>query len=401
MTAQDLRPHRAAVSMSALRRWLFGAALAFAIVAPSVAAAPASAETTWLCKPGLASNPCLNSEEATVRLDGGASFIQQSQPAKRPPVDCFYVYPTVSSQLAINASEKIDPEEDAIAESQASRFSQVCQVYAPIYPQLTIPAINGAFGPLPPEASVKAYTGVVSAFLEYLARYNNGRGFELIGHSQGSAMLEQLIKEQIEPNPALRKRLVGAIVLGGQVIVPEGKNVGGTFKTIPGCSVAGQTGCVVAYSSFLEEPPEKALFGRATAILGGSLPEVEHPQVLCVNPTVLLQGHFTGPSLSYYPTFNAFGGEFPGFLAEPVQAPKAATPWVATPAQYLSRCEARNGASWLQLTPSDPKDTRTETVLVNTLGPTWGQHLVDVNAQLGNLVAAVGLQGAAYLLTHP
>ena len=373
---------------------------AAAFMVSGLAASAASAETTWLCKPGLANNPCLNSEETTVRLDGGATFVEHAKPAKEPPIDCFYVYPTVSSQGTINANEEIDPEEIAIAESQASRFSQVCKVYAPIYPQLTIPAINGYLGEVKPENSVKAYTGVATAFLEYIARYNDGRGFELIGHSQGSAMLEQLIKEMIETKPALRKQLVGAIVLGGQVIVPEGKNVGGTFKTIPGCSVVGQTGCVVAYSSFLEEPPANALFGRATTILGGSLPEVEHPQVLCVNPTVLAQGHYAGPSLSYYPTFNAFGGKFPGDLEPYVQAPKAPTPWVATPAQYSAKCEARNGASWLQLTPTDPKDTRTETVLVNTLGPLWGQHLVDVNAQLGNLVVDVGLQSVGYLLTH-
>ena len=382
------------------RAWLVAAVGAAALMVSGLVAASASAETTWLCRPGLASNPCLNSEETTVRLDGGATFVEHAKPAKEPPIDCFYVYPTVSSQGTINANEEIDPEEIAIAESQASRFSQVCKVYAPIYPQLTIPAINGYLGEVKPENSVKAYAGVARAFLEYIARYNDGRGFELIGHSQGSAMLEQLIKEVIETKPALRKQLVGAIVLGGQVIVPEGKNVGGTFKTIPGCSVVGQTGCVVAYSSFLEEPPANALFGRATTILGGSLPEVEHPQVLCVNPTVLAQGHYAGPSLSYYPTFNAFGGKFPGDLGPYVQAPKAPTPWVATPAQYSAKCEARNGASWLQLTPTDPKDTRTETVLVNTLGPLWGQHLVDVNAQLGNLVVDVGLQSVGYLLTH-
>ncbi len=401
MTAPGSRSRGTVISVSGLRSWLVVSALACVWIVPSVAAAPASAETTWLCKPGLAGDPCLNSEEATVRLDGGAKFVEHAQPAKNPPIDCFYVYPTVSSQPTINASEVVGPEEVAIAESQASRFSQVCKVYAPIYPQLTIPAINGFLGEVTPADSAKAYVGVATAFLEYISRYNDGRGFELIGHSQGSAMLEQLIKEQIEPNPTLRKHLVGAIVLGGQVIVPEGKNVGGTFKTIPGCSVAGQTGCVIAYSSFIEEPPANALFGRATAILGGGLPEVEHPQVLCVNPTILAQGHFAGPSLSYYPTFNAFGGTFPGLLGPVVQAPKAPTPWVATPAQYSAKCEARNGASWLGLTPNDPKDTRTETVLVNTLGPEWGQHLVDVNAQLGNLVPAVGLQGAAYLLTHP
>jgi hypothetical protein len=390
-------------------RWLVLVALsASALCVGAVAASSASAETTWLCRPGLASNPCLNSEEATVRLDGGATFVGRAQPANNPPIDCFYVYPTVSGQFRANSTEAIEPEETAIAESQASRFSQVCKVYAPMYPQLTLPALNKVPGIKveEPEDSVKAYLGVQNAFVEYLDKYNQGRGFELVGHSQGSGVLEALIKNVIEPNPALRKQLVGAVIPGGQVIVPEGKKVGGTFKTIPGCSVAGQTGCVVAYSSFLEEPPEKALFGRATT-LGGGLPEVEHPQVLCVNPTVLVQGPFAGPALSYYPTFNAFGGKFPEplFLGPVVQAPKAPTPWVATPGQYSARCEARNGASWLQLTPRNPNDTRTETVLVNTIPKVegqqvWGQHLVDINAMLGNLVFDVGVQGGVYLLTH-
>jgi hypothetical protein len=356
----------------------------------------------------------LNSEETTVRLNGGATFVEHAQPANNPPIDCFYVYPTVSGQFTANSTEAIEPEEEAIAESQASRFSQVCKVYAPMYPQLTLPALNKFPGITveQPADSIKAYLRVQNAFLEYLAKYNHGRGFELIGHSQGSAMLESLIQNVIEPNPALRNQLVGADILGGQVIVPEGKNVGGTFKTIPGCSVAGQTGCVVAYSSFLEEPAAHALFGRPTTL--GGAPPPPGSRVLCVNPTVLAEGGpNAGPARSYYPTFNTFEGKFPEphFLGPVVQVPKAPTPWVATPGQYSAQCEARNGASWLQLTPIDPEDTRTETVLKNTIPPVevapgkfeqvWGQHLVDVNAMLGNLVTHVRVQRDAYLLTHP
>jgi hypothetical protein len=226
--------------------------------------------------------------------------------------------------------------------------------------------------------------------------FNKGRGFELIGHSQGSAMLEQLIKERIDPNPALRKQLVGAQILGGQVIVPEGHTSGGTFQNVPACQVVGQLGCVVAYSSFLKEPPADALFGRPTGIIGGGVPEVENPQVLCVNPTVLAQGPHAGPALSYYPTLNAFGGKFPGLLGAVVQAPKAPTPWVATPAEYSAQCEARNGASWLQLNKVSESDAREP--ILETLGPRWGTHLVDVNAALGNLVRLVGVQSAAYQL---
>ena len=374
---------------------------AAALAVAAIAAGSASASTTWLCRPGLANNPCLSSEQATVVLGNGASFIENAKPAANAPIDCFYVYPTVSSQLSENANEEIDPEETAIAESQASRFSQVCKVYAPIYPQLTIPAINTPGG-VTPAGAAKAYIGVLSAFEEYLLRYNNGRGFELIGHSQGSAMLEQLIKERIDTNPALRKQLVGAVILGGNVIVPEGKNVGGTFKTVPGCRFVTQPGCVIAYSSFLREPPNPSLFGRPGSplpSLGGGSEPLEHPQVLCVNPTLPLQAPFAGPAFSYYPTFNAYGGHFPGLLGAVVQAPKASTPWVATPAEYSAQCEARNGASWLQLNLNNENDARER--IEETLGPLWGTHLVDVNVALGNLVADVGVQGASYLFTHP
>ncbi len=365
---------------------------AFALLA-LVGVPAASAESTWLCRPGLASNPCLNSEETTVELADGKSFVEKAKPAKSPPIDCFYVYPTVSSQFTQNANEEIDPEELAIAESQASRFSQVCKVYAPIYPQLTIPAINTPGG-VTPEGSAKAYIGVLKAFEEYLARFNNGRGFELIGHSQGSAMLEQLIREQIDPNPALRKQLVGAEILGGQVIVPEGQSEGGTFQNVPACHSIGQTGCVVAYSSFLQEPPNPSNFGRPGSLLGGAPVEVANPQVLCVNPTILVQGPHSGPTLAYYPTLNAYGGKFPGLLGPVVQAPKASTPWVAAPAEYNARCEARNGASWLQLNLNDESDPRER--ILETLGPLWGTHLVDVNVALGNLVGVVGIQSLVY-----
>jgi hypothetical protein len=233
--------------------WILGA-VACAMAVPALAAGTASAKTIWLCRPGLSSNPCLNDETATVELGNGSSFIEQAKPASNPPIDCFYVYPTVSSQFTENATEVIEPEEEAIAEAQASRFSQVCNVYAPIYPQLTIPAITPPNKPTS-AGSLKAYIGVLTAFKEYLLHFNNGRGFELIGHSQGSAMLEQLIKEQIDPNPALHKQLVGAEILGGNVIVPEGKTVGGVVPDRPCMPGRGPDG---VRGGVLELPPRTA-----------------------------------------------------------------------------------------------------------------------------------------------
>jgi Protein of unknown function (DUF3089) len=365
-------------------------------------AATASAESVWLCRPGLAHNPCLNSEETTVELGNGKSFVENPKPAANPPIDCFYVYPTVSSQFAANATETIEPEEEAIAEAQASRFSQVCKVYAPIYPQITIPALNTP-GLVTKESAEKAFGGVLAAFEEYLIRFNGGRGFALIGHSQGSAMLEVLLQEVVEKNPLLKAKLVSATIPGGNVIVPGGKTVGGTFKNTPLCQSSFEIGCVTAYSTFLKEPPNPSNFGRVESPilgLGGGPPAgVENPQVACTDPTIpVLQAQtqhaLTGPALSYYPT-----KPFPGLLAPFVQVPKASTPWVATPAEYLAQCRSNKGATWLQLTPSQNEDPRER--LIETLGPLWGTHLVDVNVVLGNLVPQVGVQGAAYKLIHP
>ena len=75
----------------------------------------------------------------------------------------------------------------------------------------------------------------LAAWRDYLAHYNHGRGFVLIGHSQGAYILERLIREQIEGSPALRKRLVSAILLGGSVSVEKGSDTGGTFRKLPVC----------------------------------------------------------------------------------------------------------------------------------------------------------------------
>lgn len=321
-----------------------------------------------------------------VQTDGEASVENAKRNAKAP-IDCFYVYPTVSEQKSENANLEIELQETQIAIDQASRFSQDCKVYAPMYPQITLAALNG--GPVSPEASVKAYLGVRAAFVEYLTKYNKGRGFVLIGHSQGSLMLEALIKEFIDTTPALHKQLVSALLMGGNVLVPEGKLVGGTFETVPACQAADETHCVIAYSTFLKEPPEGSFFGRPSSPLlgGGSNPGM---QVLCVNPTLLNQTGGAGPLLPYATT-----AAFPGTLGFFTQTPTGTTPWVASPGEYTAQCHNENGASWLQVNPVGTAVDPAEYV-VESLGPDWGLHLYDVDIAIGNLIKTVAIQSQAY-----
>ena len=196
-------------------------------------AASAEPKFKWLCKPGRANDPCQTSlRTETVSKDESLGFSTPKALTRlRNKVDCFYVYPTVSSQPGPNADLTEGPEISGIAEQQAARFAPGCRMFAPIYRQYTIAAIFGS--QITQEVSEIAYGSVKAAWNEYLKKYNKGRGIVLIGHSQGTGHLEQLISETFDRKPNLRKRLVSAVLIGGNVIVRKGKRTGGSFNRVP------------------------------------------------------------------------------------------------------------------------------------------------------------------------
>ncbi|HXQ58888.1 MAG TPA: hypothetical protein VN799_02285, partial [Acidimicrobiales bacterium] len=105
-------------------------------------------------------------------------------------------------------------------------------------------------------------------------------------------------------------------------------------------------------------------------------------EVLCTNPADLAGG--SGPLDPYFLR--------PG---PTVAGAVVSTPWVEYPALYTAQCENAAGASWLQVSDiAQAGDTRPR--VTETLGPTWGLHLDDVNLALGNLVQIVAGQEAAY-----
>jgi hypothetical protein len=349
---------------------LLAVAATFVVFAPA-----ASAKTVWLCKPGLRHDACTRSMTATVEAASGAAGVQHASPARKPKIDCFYVYPTVSGQKGNVANRHIDPEETVVAIAQASRFSQTCRVFAPMYRQLTTSGILG--NPTPAQQNV-GYRDVVAAWHDYLKHFNRGRGVVLIGHSQGSFVLDRLVRNEVDRKASERRRLVSALLIGGQIQVPTGKTVGGDFKHVPACTRGTQLGCVVGYSTFDTVPPANSLFGR-TGNAGR--------QILCVNPASLSGDK--GKLLSYFPTVAE-----PGPLA-PVTTPqfKAPTPWVFVPNLYSAQCMNQGGASWLQINhvPNDPRP-----IVPPSLGPTWGLHLADMQLAMGNLVKLVKIEGKAY-----
>lgn len=342
----------------------------------------ASAKVVWLCRPGAHPNPCNVSLSTTVFSPRLRKLrVEHPVAVKHPAVDCFYVYPTVSDQTTTNANLDIDPEERSIALFQVARYSQYCRVFAPMYRQITVPALDSGNKETPAELALPI-KDVETAFATFLKTYSHGRGFVLIGHSQGSFVLEQLIAKEIDPHPALRRRLVSAILLGGNVLVKKGTGVGGTFKHIPACRSDSQLGCVIAYSSFDQTPPADSLFGRST---------VAGDQVLCTNPAALAGGSALADPI--FPT----APFAPGTLIAGANAllhltqPKASTEFFTEPNAYSTRCSSAHGANVLQITALHGAQVPSPSPT-----PEWGLHLIDANIEMGNLLTVMAHEAAAY-----
>jgi Protein of unknown function (DUF3089) len=346
--------------------------------------------TTWLCKPGIPDNPCEPGFGTTViSPTGGIVGTSTVKPdPNRKKTDCFYVYPTVSDDKTANSDLSIDPEERSIALYQAARYGLDCRVFAPMYRQLTLGSILSGT-PIPPDAAQIAYGDVLAAWKSYLRNYNHGRGVVLIGHSQGSFVLRELIRQAVDPKKNVRKRLVSAILLGGDVTVAAGRNVGGDFKNIPGCTKPTQFGCVMAFSTFDAPVPDDTKFGRPSDVGGTGLPTTG--DVLCTNPAALRGG--SALLTSVFPTAPFAPGTTIGIATGAVgqNTPTGVTtPWFQVQG-YTGACDAANNAHVLQISPVGGAPT-----LHAVPDATWGLHLVDANIALGNLTSDVSKQAKAW-----
>src|SRR4051794_2548563 len=131
------------------RRISRGAAAA-AVVATLAAAGSAPAAAKGLGGPGAAPQPPPRGLSTTFYRGWDArAGTATPRRGRDQGVDCFYVYPTVSNQQSRLATKRVDPEIRSIALYQAARFSQLCRVYAPVYRQATVPALQAGATPPP------------------------------------------------------------------------------------------------------------------------------------------------------------------------------------------------------------------------------------------------------------
>ena len=368
---------------------------------PTPAAGPAAASprndytdpATWLCRPGRSDACTVNLDATVIRADGTTS-LDRFHADPNAPIDCFYVYPTVSRDPGANSTMAIEPAETNVVMQQFARFGAKCRLYAPMYRQFTLTALTAMMTGKPMAGGDRAvgYNDVVDAWNEYLAHDNHGRGVVLVGHSQGSGVLTQLIAREIDGKP-VQKQILSAILMGTSLQVPAGKDVGGSFKTVPLCHSSTQLGCVIAFADFraASPPPANSRFGKGRPAAG--------TLAACVNPSAL--GGGSGELKAFMPAGAGLMTASGFSWTTPPQ--KIDTPFVELPGLLTGECITDDHGTYLAVTvhptPGGKRanDIVGDVVLGGQVQQDWGLHLIDANLHMGRLVEIVGEESQAYL----
>ena len=140
--------------------------------------------------------------------------------------DVFYVYPTVSTiSFVDNDSSWFADISLPVVREEANgnqRFNKMLygeyNFYAPYYRQMILEAYHQPAPILDSLAQIAA-KDVNDAFQYYMAHFNHGRPFFLMGHSQGSQMLIELLKHGMSEEQ--RKQMVAAYCIGYHVTAEE------------------------------------------------------------------------------------------------------------------------------------------------------------------------------------
>jgi hypothetical protein len=348
---------------------------------------------SWLCRPGQHDACDVDLTTTVIAADGQLSRETWKADANAR-IDCFYVYPTVSTDPTPNSDMKPDPAEMNVIRQQFARFGSKCRVFAPVYRQITLAGLRTLLAGAASGVTIDHglhYDDVRDAWNYYLEHDNKGRGYVLIGHSQGSYILAELIRQEIDGKP-VQSRMVSAILPGATIAVARGKDIGGKFQHVPLCHSPSQTGCLIAYSSFRSTipPPANTRFGKvADANLAAA----------CTNPAAL--GGGSGELHAYLSS----DGQTIVAKTQPkpwVKKGVIETNWVSVPELLTARCTSNDNATYLEITVhGDPSGPRTDDIVGDLGAPgqiatDWGLHLVDMNLAMGDLVDIVGQQAKAF-----
>jgi hypothetical protein len=144
-----------------------------------------------------------------------------SKSVKQKRVAVFYVYPTAYSRVpggpiyATILDPRMVPGAQVAFQRQATAFLTVGNVYAPYYRQIDATyQLSLPFAQQKKNIAGIPATDVFAAFKHFLKHYDRGRPFILVGHSQGSAVLANLLARYMKSHPRVYERMIAAYVVG-------------------------------------------------------------------------------------------------------------------------------------------------------------------------------------------
>lgn len=341
----------------------------------------------WLCHPDKSDSACDGDRSHTIVNADGTLDVMPFEAAENPPVDCFYVYPTISFDTTPNSDLVAGAEEKRVAATQFGAFAETCRLFAPVYRQVTLTHLQSmmAGGEYKADAEL-AYGDVKAAWDRYLETENNGRGVVLIGHSQGARVIDQLLRRDVFGTPS-EELVVSAMPIGYNVYGDAETGNVGPFEP---CVTKGQTQCVMAYVSFRSEapPPAESRFGTAG-------PDGQRP--LCINP-----GELSGDD-GVLDARLAKAGFFGLDNASFVEGASIETPYAAMPGMLSAECVEADGHTYLAIeVAGDPADPRADDIIGDVVVggevlADWGLHLIDMNVAMGNLIDIVKAQADTWV----
>lgn len=205
-------------------------------------------------------------------------------------VDTFFIPPTTlfskeywNDPLTLTETEVV--REQTVDPFLPTIFSPFSRVFAPKYRQATNAALQ-VDSKDAHAALALATSDIIAAFDAYLATWNKGRPFMLVGHDQGSYHLLRLLKDRIDGTP-LANKMITAWVVGWPVSESHDLNA---LKT-PTCDSATATGCLISWNSYMQGGKVDGLmqsYAHLKALDGiGSVSDMP----LCINPLSWKKDH--------------------------------------------------------------------------------------------------------------
>ena len=170
---------------------------------------------------------------------------------KNCEVDVFYVLPTIyadknNAYMLWHDNKAIQKKAVMIAKQHTDIFSGYSRVFSPYYRQAEFRrAMKEIYLPVEKQTFIQnGIHDVRNAFRYYMKHWNKGRPFILLGFSQGSVALLEIMKTELA-DPAVNAKLVAAYLIGYP-------NMPKTFPKYPHLRTAQRaddTGVIINYNS--------------------------------------------------------------------------------------------------------------------------------------------------------